>query len=211
MNIGNGNNPELVSEILLCLQENTTSMENRCGIGSSFEASSSRRPRSLSSGSPCYASSEGRSSPILPLQESGDSQAGESRSTPPPQPFPISHLLEFDTEARAERHELSACLASEFGASESTALAALEAFGMDTIRARQWLQTPQDAQQVRWELDHALFVLICRQHKIRDRQFSVLVKDCVTHQDVRFERSVESPLVLTFHHPTSRAPAGVYR
>lgn len=86
--------------------------------------------------------------------ERSDLQVAEPRptatatSTLPSPALPVSHLLDFGTEARAERGELSARLASEVGVPESTALAALEAFGVDTIRARQWLQTSQHAKQV---------------------------------------------------------------
>lgn len=137
---------------------------SRGGVGGSYDACGGRRPRSFSSGSPCYASSEGRSSAVV-LQESEDSQARESTPSPPSQAFPISHLLEFGPEARAERHELSACLSSQVGVSESTALAALEAFGMDAIRARQWLEASLLAQQVRVGLALELVVLIWRRRK----------------------------------------------
>lgn len=118
---------------------------------STYEAvGAERRPRSVSPGPPCYSSSEGRSSPTL--QERNDPQATESRPTPTPTPtppaFPVSHLLDFGTESRAERRKLSARLSSEVGVPESTALSALETFGVDITRARQWLQTSQHAQQV---------------------------------------------------------------
>lgn len=127
------------------------------GFVSSFEGEAvvaERRPRSVSPGPPSYASSEGRSSPTL--VERSDPQVAEPRpaavvtptATLPSPALPVSHLLDFGTEARAERRELSARLASEVGVPQSTALAALEAFGVDTIRARQWLQTSQHAEEV---------------------------------------------------------------
>lgn len=134
------------------------------GVVSSFEAiradGAERRPRSVSLGPSCYVSSQGRSSTTL--GECRDPQVVESRPTAtataaatatptatlPSSALPVSHLLDFGVEARAERRELSARLASEVGVLESTALAALEAFGVDTTRARQWLQTSQHAQQV---------------------------------------------------------------
>lgn len=103
----------------------------------------SRHPRPAECS--CHApGEEGRAS----IQhECTDECAAECKSAPPPG-LPISHILEFNTEAREERHELSARLSSEIGVSDATALAALEAFNMDTTRARQCLLASQPTQQV---------------------------------------------------------------
>ena len=62
--------------------------------------------------------------------------------------FPICHVLEYDGEARAERQALGSRLSSELGVSEGTALSAIEAFGGDDARARQWLEASTQPQQV---------------------------------------------------------------
>lgn len=70
----------------------------------------------------------------------------ESGAKPPLPGFPISHLLEFGTSARAERKVLSSRLSSEFGVPETVALAALEAFGPEFRKARMWLETKSKGQ-----------------------------------------------------------------
>lgn len=70
----------------------------------------------------------------------------ESGAKPPLPGFPISHLLEFGTSARAERKVLSSRLSSEFGVPETAALAALEAFGPEFRKARTWLETKSKGQ-----------------------------------------------------------------
>lgn len=102
-----------------------------------------RHPRP--SESPCRAPGEGKSARIQ--HRCADEHAADSIS-PPSLGLPISHILEFDTEARAERHELSARVSSEVGVPDATALAALEAFNMDITRACQWLRGSQCTQQV---------------------------------------------------------------
>lgn len=143
-------------------------MENRGGVVSTDDATDAeRRPRSVSPGPPCYAFSEGRSTPIL--QGCGDPKATESKPPLRSPGFPVSHLLDFGIEARAERHELSARLSSEVGVSGSTALAALETFGLDVTKARRWLQSSQHVQQVRLGLVLALVLLLFghQQNKLR--------------------------------------------
>eukprot|EP00903_Cladosiphon_okamuranus_P019656 g18070.t4 len=82
--------------------------------------------------------------------DSGDtSQDGDETQETNPSNVGIRGVVSsFEAVARAERRELSARLASEVGVPMSTAMAALEAFGVDTIRARQWLQTSQHAQEM---------------------------------------------------------------
>lgn len=57
--------------------------------------------------------------------------------------FPISHMLEFTPEAKAEREAFGARLSEEVGVPLAMAISALEAFGDDHARARQWLLTQQ--------------------------------------------------------------------
>lgn len=62
--------------------------------------------------------------------------------------FAVSHVLEFHSEACAERQDLSAQISTECGVSKSTALSAVEAFGGDDGRIRRWLRTFKRTQQV---------------------------------------------------------------
>lgn len=57
--------------------------------------------------------------------------------------FPLSHVLEFGRKARGERQSLGTRLSEELGVPYTTALAALEAFGEESERARHWLPTQQ--------------------------------------------------------------------
>lgn len=62
--------------------------------------------------------------------------------------FPVSHVLEFHSEACTERQDLSAQISTEFGVSKSTAFSAIEAFGGDDGRIHRWLRTFKRTQQV---------------------------------------------------------------
>lgn len=84
----------------------------------------------------------------IQVQEGGIEGADESKPELPSPAFPVTHVLEFDSETRAERVVLSDRLSSELKVPNTTALAALEAFGMDVNRAYQWLQTMHAIQEV---------------------------------------------------------------
>lgn len=130
-------------------------MDNRGCVLSTHEATDSERIPRPRPEPPRGAPSEGRSTPVL--AQCGEQHAVGSRPTQASAGFSITHLLDFGTEARAERHELSARLSSEVGVPGETALSALEAFGADTHKARMWLQNSQHPAQVR--LGQALFVV----------------------------------------------------
>lgn len=120
-----------------------------------------RGSRPTSPEHPYYVGIAGERS-VAPIKRGGDRPATESGSKPPLPGFPISHVLEFDTASRAERQVLSSRLSSEFGVPETTALAALEAFGPEFRKARMWLQTKSKDQQVCLGSDKlALFALFC--------------------------------------------------
>lgn len=133
-------------------------MGNIGGMMSTDEGTDAeRRPHSVAPGPPCYAFSEGRSTPIA---KGCDGPKAMEGSPPVRSPgFPLSHLLDFGAEARAERHGLSTRLSSEVGVPFSTALAALETFGLDVTKARRWLQNSQHAKEVRFGLVNALVLL----------------------------------------------------
>lgn len=62
--------------------------------------------------------------------------------------FPVSHVLEFHSEACTERQDLSAQISAQYGVSKSTALSAVEAFGGDDGRINRWLRMFKRIQQV---------------------------------------------------------------
>ncbi|CAN0008104.1 unnamed protein product, partial [Ectocarpus sp. 8 AP-2014] len=127
-------------------ENNTRNVESRGCVLSTDEATDSERIPRPRPEPPRGASSEGRSTPAL--AQSGEQHAVGSRPTQASAGFSITHLLEFGTEARAERQELSARLSSEVGVPGETALSALEAFGADTHKARVWLQNSQHPAQL---------------------------------------------------------------
>lgn len=122
-------------------------MHNRGCVLSTDEATDSERIPRPRPEAPRGAPGKGTGTPAL--EQCGEQQAVESKPTQASAGFSITHLLEFGTEARAERHELSARLSSEVGVPGGTALSALEAFGADTHKARTWLQKSQHPAQVR--------------------------------------------------------------
>lgn len=123
-------------------------MGNLGGVVSTDGATDAeRRPQSVSPGPPCYPLRDRRGTPVI--RRCDDPKDMESKPPLRSPGFPVSHLLDFGPEARAERHELSTRLSSEVGVPGSTALAALEAFGLDVTKARRWLQGSQRVQQVR--------------------------------------------------------------
>ncbi|CAM9107710.1 unnamed protein product, partial [Ectocarpus fasciculatus] len=133
--------------------ENTTSnVDNRGCVLSTDEATDSERttrPRpEPPRGRGAPSESRGTPTPAPALEQYGEEQTVESRPTQASAGFSITHLLEFGTEARAERQELSARLSSEVGVPGGTALSALEAFGADTHKARTWLQKSQHPTQL---------------------------------------------------------------
>lgn len=133
-------------------------MGNIGGVGSTDEATDAeRRPHLVSPGLPRHASSEGRSTSTV--QRCDDPKAMESKPPLRSPSFPVSHLLDFGAEARAERHELSIRLSSELRVPASMALAALETFALDVTKARRWLQSSQRAQQVCFDVVSALLLL----------------------------------------------------
>lgn len=133
-------------------------MGNIGGVVSTDEGTDAERgPHSVSPGPPCYLLSEGRSAPIVKGCDAAKAMEGKPPLRSPG--FPLSHLLDFGAEARAERHGLSARLSSEVGVPGSTALAALETFGLDVTTARRWLQTSQHAKEVRFGLVNTLVLL----------------------------------------------------
>lgn len=114
---------------------NVNSFNISTGVDRATDTEHTSRPSSPEG--PYCASGQGGMAPSV--QRGADESALDLKPRSPSPGFPISHVLEFDAEARAERKALSARLSSDLGVPESTALAALEAFGVDTGRARQWL------------------------------------------------------------------------
>lgn len=90
-----------------------------------------------------YTSGEGSIAPSLP-GGGGEATGAESETAPPVPGFPISHVLDFEIEARGNREAAAARLSSEHGIPLATALGALAAFGEDEVRVRQWIhRSPQ--------------------------------------------------------------------
>lgn len=88
-----------------------------------------------------YTSGEGS---IAPSLAGGGGERGAGSETPPVPGFPISHVLDFEAEARANRDAAAARLSSEHAIPLATALGALEAFGEDEELVRQWVhRSPQ--------------------------------------------------------------------
>ncbi|CAM9591597.1 unnamed protein product, partial [Scytosiphon promiscuus] len=117
--------------------ENSTGNVGNAGMSARPEETydtECRNPRPPES--PCHTRGEEKSARI---QHGCVNEHAGSKAAPPCSGLPISHILEFGSEARAERHGLSARLSSEFGVPEATALAAVEASNNST-RARQWLR-----------------------------------------------------------------------
>lgn len=121
-----------------------------------------RGSRTSSPEIPSYPLHDGRIRPSV--REGGGQQAVDSKPKPPMPGFPISHMLEFDTEELAERQALSARMSSEVGVPNATALAAIEAFGADTDNARKWLQTQRHLEQVRVDISGRTVVVLVLQY-----------------------------------------------
>lgn len=127
------------------LQENSASNAAIRGVDGGIHTDRGSRPTSPEQ--PYYVGIAGERSVAPSVKRGGDRPAMESGAKPPLPGFPISHLLEFGTAARAERQVLSSRLSSEFGLPETTVMAALEAFGPEFRKARTWLQTKSEGQQ----------------------------------------------------------------
>lgn len=143
------------------LQENSASNVGAGGVDGGVHTDRGSRPTSPEH--PYYVGVGGERSVAPSVKRGGDRPVMEIGAKPPLPGFPISHLLEFGAAARGERQVLSDRLSSEFGVPQSTALAALEAFGPDFRKARTWLQTKsQGQQQVCFSLWY--ICLVCPHH-----------------------------------------------
>lgn len=81
--------------------------------------------------------------PVLATQGLTNERAPNSNPGASSPTFPLSHVLHFGSEAKGKREALGAELSVELMVPGHMAVAALEAFGVDSARAREWLQANQ--------------------------------------------------------------------
>lgn len=77
------------------------------------------------------------------LQVPNEERPEETKSKPLSAGFPISHILSFKPEAKAAREARSIRLSEEVGVPFARVLAALEAFGDNYVKTRQWFLSKQ--------------------------------------------------------------------
>lgn len=104
-------------------------------------ADANRRSDPHSPGLAFYMAVDQSTTPTL--QGPGEERPEGTKSKPVSAGFPISHVLSFGPEAKAAREECSTRLSEELGVPFSRILAALEAFGDNDVKTRQWFLSKQ--------------------------------------------------------------------